>query len=231
VWRARQVHIWQTRSGRSLGAPFQCPYDVSSVAFSCDGSKIVTGTLSGTFEVRDIHSGQIVSVHADDIPQGENPFGNKFNWLARSLDERFMAREAGFGSQIGGKMRLCDAEMPGVVTTVQLNRVSAGTAFSTDSQSLVIGGSDKIMVWQVEAILALAAGPRCDPLAQILREGVGKDGWVVGSSGELLLWIPAAYREYVQLPPCTAMISKHRVVLSADVTGLHYGTDWTSCWR
>jgi len=231
VW-TEQVHIWQTSSGRSLGAPFQCPFDVSSVAFSRDGSKIVTGTLSGTFEVRNIHSRQIVSVHADDIPRREasygSKFGNKFNWLARSLDERFMAREAG---KIGRKMRLWDAEMPGVVTTVELNHVHAGAAFSTDSQSLVIGGYGKIMVWQVEEVLALASGPRCNPLSQLLREGVRWDGWVVGSSGELLLWIPAAYRGYVQLPPCTNMISKHRVVLSADATGLHYGTDWTSCWR
>jgi len=128
-------------------------------------------------------------------------------------------------------MRLWDAEMPGVVTTVQLNHTRAGAVFSADSQSLVIGGWDKIMTWQVEAVLALATGPQCDPLSQLLREGVGRDGWVVGPSGELLLWIPVAYREYVQLPPCTTMISKHRVVLSADATGLHYGTDWTSCWR
>jgi len=99
VWRTEKIHIWQIRSGRSLGESFQCPYDVSSVAFSCDGSKIVTGTLSGTFEVRDIHSGQILSVHADDIPERENSLGDKFNWLARSLDERFMALEAGIGSE------------------------------------------------------------------------------------------------------------------------------------
>ena len=191
----------------------------------------MTGTRSGTFEVRDIHSGQMLSVHADDIPRYDHSPGDKFNWLAHSLDERFMAREAGIGSKIGGKMRLWDAEMPGVVTTVQLNRVSAGAAFSTDSQSLVIGGWDKIMVWQVEEVLAFAAGPRCDPLSQLLREGVEKDGWVVGPSGELLLWIPAEYRQYLQLPPCTLMISNQRVVLSAEATGLHYGTDWTSCWR
>jgi len=231
VWQVGKIHIWQTRSGRPLGAPFQCPFDVSFIAFSYDGSKIVTGTLSGTFEVRDIHSGQVVSVHSDDIPKSESLLGAKFNWLARSLDERFMAREAGSGSKIEHKMRLWDAEMPGVTTTVQLNHVGAGAAFSTDSQSLVIGGRDMIMVWQVESVLALAAVPRCDPLAQMLCEGVRSDGWVVGSSGELLLWIPAAYREYVQLPPCTTMISKHCVAISADATGLRYGTDWTSCWR
>jgi len=237
VWRAQQVHIWHTRSGRSLGAPFQCPADVSSVAFSCDGTKIVTGTLSGTFEVRDIHGGQIISAHADDIPRQkgslENNFisGPNFNWLARSLDERFMAREASIETKLHHKMRIWDTETPGVVTTVQLNLVGAAAAFSTDSQSLVIGGRDRIMVWQVEAVLALASEPRYSPLAQLLREGVGMDGWVVGSSGELLLWIPAAYRDYLQLPPCRLMISNQRVVLSCDVTGLHYGTSWTSCWR
>ena len=233
VSQSGKIHIWHTRSGLSLGAPFRCPLDVSSVVFSCDSSKVVTSTLSGTFEVRDIRSEQIISVHADNIPRQKylHSLGNKFNWLARLPNEQFMAREAGSGSALEHKMQLWDVKMPGVVTTVQLTCVGAGAAFSTDSRSLVIGGRDRIMAWQVEAIIALAARPRCDPLVQLLREGVPEDGWVLRSSGELLLWIPAAYRDYLPLPPCTLMIGKHRVIFSADATGLHYGTDWTSCWR
>ena len=231
---ARKVHIWQTGTGQPLGAPFQYQYDVSFVAFSGDGSKIVTGTLSGILEVRDIHSRQIASSHTDATPmRGSLGFNIPlhFNWLARSLDERFMAQGLSPETGVGHKMRLWDAETPGVVTTVYLNRIGAGAAFSTDSQYLMIGGWDRIMVWRVEAILALAAGPQRDPLAQLLCHGPPKDGWVKGPSGELLLWIPPEYREYLQLPPCTLMISKYRVVLSGDAAGLRYGTDWTLCWR
>jgi len=233
VSQAGRVQIWQTHSGQPLGAPFQNQYKVYFVAFSCDGSNIVIGSRSGAFEVTNIHSRQIVSIHADEIATRGYPsiVQPKINWLARSPNERFMAREASSWSLLGTKMRLWDAEMPGMITTVRLNEVGAGAVFSTDSQSLVIGGRDRIMVWQVEAVLNLASRPQCDPLAQILREGLNQDGWVVGSSGDLLLWIPAAYREYLQLPPCTLMTSKHRVALSGDADGLRYGTDWTSCWR
>jgi len=228
-----RVHIWQMRSGWPFGEPLETgEHPVSFVAFSHDGANIVTGTVDGTFKVRDIQSGQIVSVH--NLPMrtsADRSFQSRFNWLARSPNERFTAGESDGTNDPGQKMRLWDAAMPGVVTIVHLNRVEAGAAFSADSQSLMIGGKDRIVVWQVEAVLALAAGPQCDPLAQLLREGVGNDGWVKGPSGELLLWIPPEYREYLQLPPCTLMISKYRVVLSGDAAGLRYGTDWTSCWR
>jgi len=234
VSQARKLHIWLTGSGRQLGAPLQCQYDVSFVAFSVDGSKIVTGTLSGTFEVRDIHGGQIASVHTGDTPmRGSLGFDIQlhFSSLARSLNERFLAREVSPETGVGHKMRLWDAATLGVVTTVHLNKVGAGAAFSTDSQSLMIGGRDRIMVWSLEAVLALADRPTCDPLAQLLRYGPPKDGWVKGPSGELLLWIPAEYHEYLQLSPCTLMVSKIRVALSGDAADLRYGTDWTSCWR
>jgi len=72
--------------------------------------------------------------------------------------------------------------MSRVVTTVHLNTVEVGAEFSTDSQSLVIGGRNRIMIWQVEAVLDLAARPQWDPLAQLLRDGPPTDGWVKGTS-------------------------------------------------
>jgi len=222
-----RVCIWQTHSGWPVVASLHAGRpDVSFVAFSRDNSKIVTGSYYG-FEVRDILSRQVVSIYADDIPMRNSDF----LWLARSPNDPFTAREANWSSEVGQKMQLWDAEMPGAVTTVHLNEVGAGAAFSADSQSLVIGGRDRIMTWQIEAVLALAARAQCDPLAQLLRNGPPKDEWVKGPSGELLLWIPIEYHDYLQLPPCTLMISKHCVVLTGAATGLHYGTDWTSCWR
>jgi len=232
-----EVQIWWTHSGRPLDTSLQMGQpSVSFIAFSRDGRKVITGSmLDGTFQVSDIHNGEVLSVHMDDVPMMPTlPFGfyATFDWLACSPNERFMARllcETGESSQT---LRLWDTAVPGVMTAVHVNNVRAGAAvFSKDSRCIIIGAASGIMVWKVEAVMALAAGSRCDPLAQLLRDGLREDGWVKGPSDELLFWIPPEYREYVQLPPCALMISKHRVVLTGDAAGLHYGDNWTSCWR
>lgn len=88
------------------------------------------------------------------------------------------------------------------------------------------------MVWQVDEVRSLAAAPLCNPLAQLLRGGLPADAWLTGSSGELLLWVPPEYHEYVQLPPCTRIINGKRVSITVDETGvIHHGDDWTSSWR
>jgi len=229
-----EVHIWRTCSSQPLGAPLQTSeYSVFFLAFSYDDTKVVTGTIEGTFRVSDILRGHVICVHTDDLtPVPGVSFLPRCIWVGRSPNERFAVRISKEIEDIQ-TMRLWDETVPGVVTKVRINRVrdGASAAFSTDSQSIIIGGEDKIMVWQIEAICSLAAEPQCDPLAQLLRVGLQDDGWVKGPSGELLLWIPSEYRDYVQLPPCTRMLSKHRVAISSDATGLRYGADWTSCWR
>ena len=231
-----ELHIWRTSTGRPLGAPVRTgEHPVSVLAFSHDCTKIVMGTLNGTFHVSDVHSGQVVSALTDRLPTPAQTAPRDpptFDWLVRSPNDRFTAA---MSNEIIGprqRMRLWDTVKPGVVTAVYVNKVGDGAAaFSTDSQSIIIGGADRIIVWDVEAVMALASEPRCDPLAQLLRTGLQEDGWVKGPSGELLLWIPSEYRDYVQLTPCKIMISRYRVVITSDVTGLRYGADWTSCWR
>ena len=67
-------------------------------------------------------------------------------------------------------------------------------------------------------------------MARLQSTSVNADGWLVGSSGELLLWLPLEYRSHIQIQPCSMVIGSHRVVLTAE-EGLHWGEQWTACWR
>ena len=233
-----QVYIWRTDSGQRFGAPLHAGKRfVRFLAFYHDDTRLAIGMQDSTFLVIDINSGQLVSSHGYLKSLMRSP-----DWLACSPKGRFLAcisrdtsiisHDTSTSSQ--SHMTLWDAAASRVVTTIHVNCKQVGeraVAFTADSRSIVIGEGGKIMVWKIEKICSLAAGPRCDPLAQLLREGLNQDGWVKGPSGELLLWIPPEYREYVQLPPCTLMFSKHRVRITGDADSLHYGDTWTSCWR
>ena len=56
------------------------------------------------------------------------------------------------------------------------------------------------------------------------------DGWLLGPSDELLLWVPFDYRGHIHVPPCNSMIAHYRVVIEGESSGLHAGKGWTRCW-
>jgi len=57
-----------------------------------------------------------------------------------------------------------------------------------------------------------------------------KDGWLVGPSDELLLWVPKDYIGNLTIDG-TTLIAKHTVTLTVPEGGVCDGTNWTTCWR
>jgi len=108
-------------------------------------------------------------------------------------------------------------------------------AFTPDGRSVVSCGTDKtIRVWNVGHALSPPKIPgEHDPMARFHPAKIDKEGWLVGSSGELLLWLPPAHRGCIQLPPCTMIIGPYRISFTADNlgTGSPWGDNWTRCWR
>jgi len=103
--------------------------------------------------------------------------------------------------------------------------------FTSDGHFLISGSEDDtIRKWDVRAACQLLSERRNDAVAA-LASATLKNGWLVGSSGELILWVPAEYRAYLQLDPCTLRIDESRVVIGVGDGGLHAGLNWTSCWR
>jgi len=184
---------------------------------SCDSTKVVAHTEEGTLQFKDINSRQPISDHTDDL------YEYATNWIATSSPNRRL-----IDRMLGTTMQ---SWVPVLLDAAAATSCDIPVRGSTVSRVILIGGKDRIMAWKMDAVNSLAAGSRCNPLTQLLCGGPQAGGWVKGPSGELLLWVPPEYHAYVQLPPCKLMISKHRVVITADATGLCYGGDWKLCWQ
>ena len=128
-------------------------------------------------------------------------------------------------------LRLWDAMTGAPLATLRGHtRTVNSVALTCDGQFIVSGSSDKtIRKWDIRAACRLSessTGP-----VSALSSAALKNGWLVGSSGELVLWVPAEYREYLVMIPCALRVGQSSVVIGVGSDGLHAGLDWTLCWR
>ncbi|KAJ7067532.1 hypothetical protein C8F01DRAFT_980324, partial [Mycena amicta] len=54
------------------------------------------------------------------------------------------------------------------------------------------------------------------------------DGWVLSQDGDLLFWLPPAYRPGFCVPLNSHVIAQHEVVLSYE--NFVHGEDWAQCY-
>jgi len=236
---AGQIHICLTYTGqRRLNLWQEDDLSVFFVAFSQDSTKIMSGASDGTFYTWNIADGQLVCaeweyMNADASSDTDEAITtdtddsdtDELKQLVCSPSGRFIA------SSSKKTMRLRETVEPNMIATVGVNYCGhEALSFTSDEQSVILGGNDTVHVWNIQAVSDLASKPQCDPLAQFLRTGL-QDGWVLGPRGELLLWVPPGYRNYVQLPPCTLVLGQRRVSITTNADGLRYGAQWTSTWR
>jgi len=86
-----------------------------------------------------------------------------------------------------------------------------------------------IRVWDLADIMSPESQYGGNPLPN-LSLARRKDGWFVGPSNELLLWVPKDYVKNLAIYG-TTLIAKHTVTLTAPEGGVCDGTNWTACWR
>jgi len=213
------VDLW--RIGTSMVVPegFPATEGFLSIDFSPNGKQLATSGTDSAVRVWDISSG--VEIH--DL-QGHTA---RVLSVAYASDSRHVA-----SGSLDGTCRLWDAETGASVASFRGHESwVASVAFVPDSKSIVACGDAKsIRVWTWSDERAVPAPSDGDP-AEALASATLNDGWLTGPSGELLVWIPVPYRQYIPEFPCTLVIDSRGIDIKVGSSGWHRGTNWTSCWR
>jgi len=105
-------------------------------------------------------------------------------------------------------------------------------AFASDGEFFVSAASGGVIrFWDVKDTCSLALRAEHDSVVRLANAEL-KDGWLVGPSGELLLWVPTNYQYHLQFAsyPMT-VVGQRRIVVTVDDRGLNWGDDWHACWR
>ena len=217
--RRGRIYLWQTDTGEQMHKPFYAnDSSVLSVAFSPDGTRIVSGGLDNAARIWNIATGQYILVL-----QGHT---NSIQSVAWSLN----ACTIGTGST-DTTLRLWDAMTGAPLATVRGHTKTVNSvAFTRNGQFIVSASEDAtVRKWDVCATCR-SSESGTDPITA-LESATLEDGWLVGSSGNLILWVPADYRVHLAVYPCVLRIHQSCVAIGVGDTGLHAGLDWTSCWR
>jgi len=211
-----QMYFWKMENGRQARKPINFGSgDLQCISFSPASTHIVIG---GRW---------IMGINIWNIRTGKKARQFKGHtmrtWsVVYSPDGRLIAS--------GSDSHVClwDAATGSLTSTLHGHHgYVRSIAFTPDGQSIVSGAYDgTIRIWD----LATVSSPSSNDLITSLVSTSLEDGWVLGPSGELLLWVPADYRAYLQIPGRTLVIGKHRVIINAS-GDLHRGENWTKCWR
>jgi len=214
------IYLWRTDTGEPAHEPLHAnEEEVMSVVFSPDGTQIVSGGRDDVARIWDIKAGQCL--HA---LQGHTEVVQSVAW---SFDGRKIAT----GSW-DTTIRLWDAVTGAPLATLSGHTQAVTSVVFTNDAQLIISGSADITIrkWDVRVACQPVSERGNDPVTA-LASATLTDGWLMGSSGELILWVPAEYRAYLQVTPCILVVGRSRVVIGVDYSGLHAGLNWTPCWR
>ena len=201
-------------------APLQAnTHRISSIAFSPDARRLVSGGSDNIVRIWDVAAGQqVFNLEGHDLMVASVAYSPDGLYVVSASHDK--------------TLRLWDADTGTNFSTLfgHSDRVLS-VVFTPDGRSVISGAADTtIHIWDVEAALTLSSQVEHHPLSRLGSARLDEDGWLVEPSGELLLWVPFDYRGHVQLPPCSMVIGSHRVVLTTD-DGLNWGDQWTACRR
>ena len=216
------ISLWHSKTGQPVREPLDTSTTLSvSIGFSPDGRYIVAGGTSQLYldqsnfvQIWDISTGEKVlnlSGHTDGVHS-----------VAYSSNGRFIAT----GSD-DHTVRLWDAATGLPIATLSGHSGYVWSVTFTPNCQFIVSGSidNTIRIWTRRRFGSSPANDS-DNAAETLNSATLVDGWLKGSSGELLLWVPTPYKDYYGL-----RLAARRVGISLGEIGYHCGESWTSCWR
>jgi len=212
------VHLWQSENGRSVCEPLKAYETIASAArkvrFTPDETRIACSTYAA-IRIWELVTRQQLLV----IELGSSV-------IAYSPNGRFIASESS-----GNCINVWDVGTGMPVATIHGHGDFVNSlAFTPDGRSIISCSRDKtIRIWDFDAACSTSSNTAKGPV-EALSSTQLIDGWLLGPSDELLLWVPFDYRGHIHVPPCDSIIAHYRVVIEGESSGLHAGEGWTGCW-
>ena len=209
------IRVWDATTGETAKGPFTGHKDsVRSVAFSPDGQRIVSGSDDCTIRVWNVTTGETAAL----------PFtghGHSVTSVAFSPDGRRIVS----GSS-DGTIRVWDAttgETEAGPFTGHMDSVRS-VAFSPDGKRIVSGSHDgAIRLWNATTGKTETTGH-----VDFTDDSViNNEGWLCGSKGELLVWIPPIHRAHLHRPSNIWVAGEYETRI--DFSSLAHGHSWTTC--
>ncbi len=189
---------------------------VQSVAFSPDGHHIVSGSSDRTIRVWNATTGETVA----------GPFTGHTGWV-RSVGFSPDGHHIVSGSE-DGTIRVWNATTGETVAGPFTGHTDwvLSVAFSPDGHQIVSGGRDGTI--RMSNITKLKPKNEDENDVDLTDHSVVDDeGWICGSKGELLMWIPAIHRNRLHRPSTIWISGEPETIL--DLSNFEHGRSWANC--
>ena len=186
---------------------------ITSVAFSPDGQHIISGSADKTICVWNAITGERVG----------GPFTGHTNWV---LSVAFSPDGNHFVSGSADEtVRMWDVptELRGTVTGPLTEHKPASVTFFTDGKFI---SSAKLVI--VHMLITTGNTPTPESVDFTDHSIINEEGWICGSNGELLIWIPLIHRAHLHRPSNVWVAGEHETHM--DLSTFVHGYNWATCF-
>jgi WD40 repeat protein len=206
---SKEIRTYSVVSGKPIGATSEFAFDVYSLDFSPDGTKLLSGSRQGKVILSDVSSGQFVAQLND---------GNMYYRAVFSPDGKQIA-----SADQDGKVRIWDVASNRIVRTLIAHTgIVRLIAFSPDGRLLATAGDDNtVRIWDADSGQEHAQAIRSDSVQRFVFAPDGKRLVTVSIDGAVVLWDVPGLQEVITLrnrglTPSSATFSRDGLTLAVS---------------